>query len=232
MIGVIGDNIVSPLGFTTEENWQNLLAGQSGLHCYEKGFDLPEPFCSSLIDEEKLQKEFSQLSINQSFNYTKIEKTSIISATRAIREAGIDASAKDVVFVFSTTKGNVELLQNPAGFETERPYLWRSAELIAQHFGNTNTPLVVSNACISGCAAQVAAQRLLENGTFRYAVVIGADVLSKFIISGFQSFKALSPLPCQPFDAERTGLNLGEAAATLVMAREEDAAKADRKSVV
>ena len=68
--------------------------------------------------------------------------------------------------------------------------------------------------------AQVAAARLLHYHDYRYAVVIGADVLSKFIISGFQSFKALSPEQCRPFDADRTGLNLGEAAATIVYARD------------
>ncbi|MDR0830771.1 MAG: 3-oxoacyl-ACP synthase, partial [Prevotellaceae bacterium] len=45
---------------------------------------------------------------------------------------------------------------------------------------------------------------------------VGADFLSKFIISGFQSFKALSPELCKPFDTERCGLNLGEAAATMI----------------
>ena len=48
------------------------------------------------------------------------------------------------------------------------------------------------------------------------AVVIGADVLSPFIVAGFQSLKALSDEQCRPFSANRKGLNLGEAAATVV----------------
>jgi 3-oxoacyl-[acyl-carrier-protein] synthase-1 len=95
-------------------------------------------------------------------------------------------------------------------------YLWHTAELIATFFKNSNTPLVVSNACISGAAAQIAAMRELETGSYEYAVVVGVDFLSKFIISGFQSFKALSPEPCRPFDKDRCGLNLGEAAATMI----------------
>lgn len=221
MIKKLGDNICSPLGFTTEENWQNLLAGNSGLRYYENGFDLPESFCASLIDKEKLEETFSHLSTNQSIRYTNFEKISIISATDAIERSHIDASAADVIFIFSTTKGNVELLQDLDGYESTRPYLWRSAELVAQHFGNPNSPIVVSNACISGCAAQITALRLLESQRYRYAVVIGADLLSKFVISGFQSFKALSPTFCQPFDAERVGLNLGEAAATIVYGNEQ-----------
>ena len=220
MIFNIGDNIVSPLGWTTAENWSAAVAEHSGLRSYNGTFGLPEPFFASLVDEEKLNERFSKLPYNQEERYTKVEKLAILSATDAVQNAAIDPSAPDVIFVFSTTKGNVELLEDLRGYEPERPYLWRSAQLIARHFGNPNEPVVVSNACISGCAAQVAAARLLLRHGYRYAVVIGADVLSKFIISGFQSFKALSPEHCRPFDADRTGLNLGEAAATIVYARD------------
>jgi 3-oxoacyl-[acyl-carrier-protein] synthase-1 len=97
--------------------------------------------------------------------------------------------------------------------------LWKSAQQISNFFGNKNTAIVVSNACISGAAAQIAAWRELENGNYDYAVVVGVDFLSKFIISGFQSFKALSSEVCRPFDKDRCGLNLGEAAATMIFSR-------------
>lgn len=220
MIFNIGDNIVSPLGWTTAENWSAAVAERSGLRPYNGTFGLPEPFFASLIDEEKLNERFSKLPHSQIERYTKVEKMAILSAADAVQSAAIDPSAPEVIFVFSTTKGNVELLEDLRGYEPERPYLWRSAQLVARHFGNPNEPVVVSNACISGCAAQVAAARLLQRHGYRYAVVVGADVLSKFIISGFQSFKALSPQLCRPFDADRMGLNLGEAAATIVYARD------------
>ena len=220
MIFNIGDNIVSPLGWTTAENWSAVVDGRSGLRPYPHRFGLPEPFFASLFDEDKVNEFFLNLPHKQEENYTKVEKLAILSATDAIANAGIDPADPQVVFVFSTTKGNVELLEDLRGYEPERPYLWRSAQLVSRHFGNSNEPVVVSNACISGCAAQVAAARLLRHHGYRYAVVIGADVLSKFIISGFQSFKALSPEHCRPFDADRTGLNLGEAAATIVYARD------------
>lgn len=219
MIFNIGDNIVSPLGWTTAENWSAAVAEQTGLRPYSHHFGLPEPFFASLLDADILNERFSKLPYNQEEKYTKVEKMAILSATDALANAGVNPADPQVIFVFSTTKGNVELLEDLRGYEPERPYLWRSAQLVARHFGNPNEPVVVSNACISGCAAQVAAARLLQSHDYRYAVVIGADVLSKFIISGFQSFKALSPEQCRPFDADRTGLNLGEAAATIVYAR-------------
>ena len=111
------------------------------------------------------------------------------------------------MFILSTTKGDQLDLLKPA-------------QEIARHFGNPNPPLVVSNACTSGVCAQITAKRLLEAGLYEQAIVVGCDIQTKFIISGFQAFKALSPEPCQPFSPDRKGLNLGEAAATIVYSRE------------
>ena len=111
------------------------------------------------------------------------------------------------IFILSTTKGDHLDLLTPA-------------QLIARHFGNPNPPIVVSNACTSGVCAQITAKRLLEAGIYRNAVVIGCDIQTKFIISGFQAFKALSPEPCLPFSPNRKGLNLGEAAATIIYTSE------------
>ena len=119
----------------------------------------------------------------------------------------VDLASSQTVFVLSTTKGdNLDL--------------WTPAQTIARHFGNPNRPIVVSNACTSGVCAQITAKRLLGAGLYRHAVVVGCDIQSQFIVSGFQAFKALSPEPCLPFSPNRKGLNLGEAAATMVLTTE------------
>ena len=116
----------------------------------------------------------------------------------------------ETIIIVSTTKG-------------DRLDLITPAKQIAAHFGNPNLPIVVSNACTSGVCAQITAMRLLEAGLYEHAIVVGCDIQTKFIISGFQAFKALSPEPCQPFSPERKGLNLGEAAATVVYSRQPSA---------
>jgi len=215
MITKIADNIISPLGLTTEANFNAVMSGESKLRTHEGTFGLPEPFCGSLLDREMISDLFSRHAIGTG-SYTLFEKLCILSASQAIAECGLNAEADDVTFILSTTKGNVSLLEEDQS--DSRCHLAYSAGKIASYFGNTGTPTVVSNACISGVCAQIAAVRALKSGRYRYAVVIGGDMLSKFIVSGFQSFKALSQEPCKPFDKDRTGLNLGEAAGTLILA--------------
>jgi 3-oxoacyl-[acyl-carrier-protein] synthase-1 len=224
-MNIIGTNIISSLGFTTEENFQAVKSGISGLKHYEEGtFGLPEAFVASLIDKERLNDYFSDIPYFKNIEYlTDLEKAAILSVFEANKAANIDLSSEKVLFVLSSTKGNVDLLGNVEALHTMplSAYLWHTAKITADFFGNPNTPVVVSNACISGAAAQIAAIRELENGNYDYAVALGADFLSKFIISGFQSFKALSPEICRPFDKDRCGLNLGEAAATIIMNNEQ-----------
>ena len=224
----VSDNIISPLGTTTEENYAKVKAGESALRLYESSKDLPEPFFASLIDEVSLADEYAGMdSSARTGEYpgpddglTCFERRMILSVSKALKGTGIDPASDDVLFVISSTKGNVELLDSEAepcgGDPAVRERLGNSAEKVAGFFGNKNTPLVVSNACISGLCAQIAAMRQLKAGKYGTVIVTGSDVQSRFIISGFQSFKALSQEACRPFDAHRKGLNLGEAAATII----------------
>lgn len=183
----IADNIYSPLGISTADNFKAVMSGISGLKFYPDMFDNVEPFTASAMP---VRMTFRQMCIE--------------SATRALQQTDIDPSSDDVIFVFSTTKG-------------EDLRLWEPSVAVARHFGNHNRPIIVSNACISGVNAQIMASRVLKAGLYKTAVVIGCDVLSNFIVSGFQSLKALSASQCLPFDKNRQGLNLGEAAACMVL---------------
>lgn len=214
LISKIGDNILSPIGLTTAENYQNILDGVSALTLHTGTFGLPEPFCASLLDREQISQLFRD-EITADDSYTFFEKCCILSASRALSQSGLSPDGDDVLFILSTTKGNVDLLsRNP---NDSCCYLSESALKISRHFGNNNQPLVVSNACISGVCAQIAAVRALLGDKYKYVVGIGADVLSRFVISGFQSFKALSADKCKPYDKNRCGLNLGEAAGTIIL---------------
>ena len=209
----IGDNIISPLGETTELNYQAVMAGRSALSRYESQWQLPEPFTASLFTDE----QWSGLMIE---GMTRFESIVARSAQQAIQETNIDVASPRTVFILGTTKANIDLLQHGQPVP-EEVHPGVAAHRVARWLGFTNTPLVACNACISGVAAIALAHRLLEADYYDVAVVVGADVQNRFTVSGFQSLKAVSQEPCRPFDLERLGLNLGEAAATIVLQREQ-----------
>ena len=220
MIYRVSDNIISPLGFSSLDNYNAVKQGKTDLKPYNNKFGITEPFVASLINREEISDRFSSINLQNNIKYTILEQTAILSVYDALTQANIDVNSEKTLFILSTTKGNVDLLEKNEFFENKRVHLWRSAQLIAQFFNNPVEPIVVSNACISGVAAQICAERNLKSGRYKHAIVVGVDLLSKFIISGFQSFKALSPEKCKPFDANRTGLNLGEGAATVIYSTE------------
>lgn len=205
---IISDNIVSSLGITTEENYKSVRSGKTGI--------TPIKY-SGLKDELYLGKIADGLIIdNRLASYTRFEKTTIRSAEEAISKTSIDTKSRRTIFILSSTKGNIELLEQ--GKEVnKRIHLHETAKIVASHFKNPNTPVVISNACISGVMAILVGKYLLESDQYDHAVVVGADTLSYFVISGFQSLMALSPEVCKPFDKNRKGINLGEAASTVIL---------------
>ncbi|MCK7560107.1 beta-ketoacyl synthase [Chitinophaga sedimenti] len=158
-----------------------------------------------------------------SFNgsgYTKFEQLCVLSIQNALSQTSIPVGDQRTAFILSTTKGNIERIAD----KTAPPsalQLFPAAQKIAAHVGITTQPLVISNACISGLLALIVGQRLIRSGQYDQVIVTGADVFTQFVLSGFQSFLAVSNEPCRPFDAARNGISLGEAAATVILTADE-----------
>ena len=214
---IASSNIVSPLGYTTDDNFNAVLAGKSGLKNHDLGF-ADHNFCVSIIPTESLENQFQRLCFNDE-EYTKLEKMSIISIADAIKKTNLILTNPDTLLIFCTTKGNIDLLaqnseQNPVPEGVE---LHKLAHKIANFFGLQNTPLVVSNACISSLQGLLIARRFIESGVYKNVIVTGGDLVTKFTLSGFKSFNALSHSICKPFDLNRKGINIGEAVATVIL---------------
>ena len=209
---IVSDNILSPLGATTDENFEQLIKNISGVTQHNNGDLSDQPFYASLFSD---RHQF----LKDGAGYTKFEQLLIASITTALSSIEIDITGKKTVLIISTTKGNISLLETEAESPqlNSRMALHASAKLIAQKFQFANQPVLVSHACISGLVALITGMRLLQSGQYENAVVAGADVISKFVLSGFQSFQAISGAPCKPFDAARDGINLGEGAGTVIL---------------
>ena len=183
MIYKLADNIISPFGITTKANIEAVKAGRSALASYKGLWGIPEPFTAAI-----LPKDLNDLIARD--GYTRFESLVIESACEALAETEFEISSPRVVFILSTTKANVELLGDPTA-SSAILHPGESAKLIAKHLGIETEPIVVCNACVSGLSALILAERLLTQKVYDYAIVTGADVLSRFVISGFQSFKSM-----------------------------------------
>ncbi|HMK05656.1 MAG TPA: beta-ketoacyl synthase N-terminal-like domain-containing protein [Ferruginibacter sp.] len=212
-IFISSDNILSPLGSTSAENFEQLKRSVSGIKRHEDIIMSEQPFYASLFDREE---KFIDDAANR---YTKFEKLLIASISDALAGSGVSARDKKTVLIISSTKGNISLLETETCNSDlqARISLHTSAKLIAGHFGFVSQPIIISNACISGILAMITGMRLIRSGQYENAVIAGADVISKFVLSGFQSFQAVSNELCKPFDAKRNGINLGEGAATVIL---------------
>jgi 3-oxoacyl-[acyl-carrier-protein] synthase-1 len=212
---VVADNITSPLGKTTAQNFDALLNGMSGVrqHCDQRIATFP--FTASLFDDSN--------NITADNVRTRFENLVIASITEALRSTDINITRDDTVLIVSSTKGNISLIETGENTPEllRRVSLYTSADIVRTHFGLKNKPVIISNACISGVLAIITAMRLLRTGRYQNAIVAGADEVSKFVVSGFESFKALSTTVCKPFDALRDGLNLGEGAGTIILSSNE-----------
>jgi len=212
---IIADNIISPLGFTSTENYASVKAGNTALMRYEGKWNIPTAFVGSFTDRNKVLEECGKEGIRGTYTY--FEKIAILSISKALSQCSIDVASPHTLFILSTTKGNVDIMRaNEENVSADRVMLGVAAKAIADYFGNRNQPIVVSNACTSGICAQITAKRLLQLRLYDNIIVCGTEILSPFIVSGFHSLMALSDEECRPFDEERNGINLGEAAATII----------------
>lgn len=212
-IYILSDAVITPIGKNTQENLVNIRSGKTAITLHQN-----EQFGAFYTSRFKENTSF--LIEDHLQGFTKIERLFIASIQQALEALHIQGSQRDVLFVFASTKGNIDQIDNPS-FDVNRLRIGFMANLIAAHFNNPNTPVVISNACISGVQAIEYAYKELQHSTYKYIIVSGADLASDFVLSGFYSFQAMSPFPCKPFDKNRAGVSIGEGCGTLILSAQD-----------
>ena len=209
----VGSHAISALGMDADAHWDAVISSRLGVREYENTTYSDTPFWASMLS----QKQWSIIPEHDS-DLSPFERMALLSAKEALKGV-TDGSfnTEETVFILSTTKGNIEWLNQ---VPDSRIALMESAKRISTALGLSTNPVIISQACISGVAALTYGLRLLQGGRYKHAIVTGADRFTRFVLSGFQSFQAIANGACKPFDAERTGINLGEAAATIILSTE------------
>jgi 3-oxoacyl-[acyl-carrier-protein] synthase-1 len=228
-IVVTGMGIVSALGIGKDAHLCALKEGKSGVgkvkYLATKHTDIPVGEVKMSDDELK-----SLLGISSDSVITRTPLLGRIAMEEAVKQSGINDTFR-VAFINGTTVGGME--------KSERYYLdffegknteyiavhdcGAGTEMIAASFGRFDLMSTISTACSSAVNSIIVGGEMVRSGRVDAAIVGGAESLSKFHLNGFNTLMILDKDVCNPFDANRNGLNLGEGAAYIVIESEESA---------
>jgi len=152
-----------------------------------------------------------------------IERLTLTACQEALADAGPEfaavAKTARVLFVLATTKGDLTGIEQGVQHPEKTPvHALAFMEAVRRSLPFAVSFRVISLACASGAAAIAHACEALQADEADAALVVGVDVLSDFVLTGFSSLKSLDTKVCRPFDAARQGLSLGEAAAAVLIA--------------
>ena len=231
-IVVKGVGLVSALGVGVEANLVAIGSGKSGISLTPQILRTSHrlPVGELPMTNEELH---NLAGISPTEHLSRTALLGILAVREAIADANIDFS-KRVGLVSSTSVGGMDLTEHffEEFIEDDSKGRLRDArmhdcaastEAICRHCGINGYSTTISTACSSAANAVIIGAKLLRHNIVDYVVVGGTDALSAFTLNGFKSLMILDENPCRPFDASRTGLNLGEGAGYLVLQREEDA---------
>lgn len=241
-VAITGMGIISAIGNNVAGNYQALIAGRSGISRVSKIDTLHRD--SIMVGEigftnRELEK---MLGLDPDNNFARTALLGAIAAKEAVAQAKItDVKEVRTGLVSATSVGGMDMTEkyyyeylekgdhhkyvesHPAGDSTQK---------IAAILGiGESLVTTISTACSSAANAIMFGARLIKSGKLDRVIVGGSDCLSKFTINGFNTLLILSDNCCTPFDEHRKGLNLGEAAAYLVL-ESEASLKNDPKKIL
>ena len=108
----------------------------------------------------------------------------------------------------------------PASYDYAQQELAEPANFLSDWLGLSGPCFSISTACTSGARALLSAQRLLNLGICDAVLCGGVDSLCRLTLNGFSALEAVSAERCNPFSANRNGINIGEGAALFLLTKE------------
>ena len=238
-IAITGMGIISSIGNSVEENYISLIENKIGI---SKIQNIPTVHADVIkVGEIKKTNEelVAELQLSENNNFSRTAMIGTLAAKQAVENAGITSinefrtgliSATSVGGMDMTEKYYYEYFENPEVVKYISCHDGGDvAEKIAEELGLKGLVTTISTACSSAANSIMLGPRLIKNGKLDRVIVGGTDALAKFTINGFKTLMILSDDYNKPFDNARKGLNLGEAAAYLVLESDEMVEKYNKK---
>ncbi|OBX24370.1 MULTISPECIES: beta-ketoacyl-[acyl-carrier-protein] synthase family protein [Bizionia] len=240
-IAITGMGIISAIGNNVAENYNALITEKKGISRVSK-IDTIHKNDIMVGEVAYTNQEFeSLLNLPPENNYSRTAFLGAIAAKEAVKHAGIsDMTAYKTGLISATSVGGMDMTEKYyyqyLEDKSKQKYIaghnaGDSTQKIAEQLGiEESLVTTISTACSSAANAIMLGARLIKAGKLDRVVVGGSDCMSKFTINGFKTLMILSDTYNTPFDDNRKGLNLGEAAAYLVL--ESDAVVAAENKTV
>jgi len=213
------NEVISSMGFDTKSLIDGIEAGKHGLSLLKDARLVEGQTYCSKINHEEVEKRFSAFDDPKQF--TRLERLLILAIRSVLEQSGIRPDTRTGLII-STTKGNIDVLDPANGFQADRAYLPALGKVIQSYFDFKEDAVIISNACVSGILALSVAKRFINIEKYDQVIVCAGDLLSDFILSGFNSFQALSNEPCRPYCKNRKGINIGELAAAVLVTKHKE----------
>ena len=229
-IYITGLGAVSAVGNNVEECFLSLKQKQSGIGAIDLlSTNLKGSFSAGEIKLTNIElcKRLG-ISEKKADLFPRTALLGMAAAKEAADDAEIDLSDKHLKtgLISATTTGGMDITETKINSGTKNyNYIHThpsgdSTNKIASYLGLNGYRTTISTACSSGANSIIHGIRLIRHGIIDRAIVGGTDALTKFTLNGFNSLMILDKNPCKPFDEERKGLNLGEAAGFIVIESE------------
>ena len=229
-VAVTGIGLISSLGLDRESSWRGLCEGRCGIADLTL-FD--GTGCrSQKVAEVPPYDVGGHFSPNERRRYSRSDQLAVIATAEALSDAGLLDSGIDRSSVGTIMGvGSNDLLRGETyysevlarGYRHARPsnianYLNNApVDVLGRRFNLTGLRACTNSACSSSTMAIGYGADLIRRGRLTAAVCGGADALCRTALAGFNALRVVDVEPCRPFDVSRSGMNIGEAGAVLIL---------------
>jgi 3-oxoacyl-[acyl-carrier-protein] synthase II len=234
---VTGIGAVTSIGGNAADFWRALLAGECGIREFTL-FDAAAYRTQTAAQVHDIPDHF--LTPAQKRRMSRADRMGLAAAAEAVAQSGLDLSREDLARIGVILGGGTSgLIDSEAYYERflqgrkARPSRVLNhlpdaiTDRVAQHFGVEGLKSTITTACSSSANAMGYAHDAIVTGLADVILTGGSDVLARLTYAGFNSLRSVDPEPCRPFDKERKGLSIGEAAGILVFEERERAVRRD-----
>jgi 3-oxoacyl-(acyl-carrier-protein) synthase len=238
-VAITGMGIISAIGNTVEENYVSLVNNKMGITTIENISTVHSGEIKVGEIKKTNQQLVAELQLSPDNNFSRTAMIGAIAAKQAVQNAQISSiNEYKTGLISATSVGGMDMTEAHYYdyFEDENLVKYISchnggdvAHKIADELGLKGMVTTISTACSSAANSIMLGARLIKSGKLDRVIVGGTDALAKFTINGFKTLMILTDGYNSPFDDNRKGLNLGEAAAFLVLESDEIVKKENKK---